>query len=125
MMDSEDSSLNTSLAAATLALQGGRSRASDEADAVREAAGSADERRRAAEDSYYKKSAGMYCLPSTTVCPQPLFALNHCSPSTTVCPQPLFALNHCSPSANCPLPACRKLGQRPRPRQKHRRAGNA
>ena len=27
------------------------------------------------------------CLPSTTVCPQPLFALNHCLPSTTVCPQ--------------------------------------
>ena len=35
-------------------------------------------------------------LPST-VCPQ-LLALNYCSPSTTVCPQLLFALNYCLPS---------------------------
>ena len=45
--------------------------------------------------------AGMYCcLPSTTVCPQLLFALN-CSPSTTVCLYQLFALN-CLPSTVCP-----------------------
>jgi hypothetical protein len=38
-------------------------------------------------------SAGVYCycLPSTTVCPRLLFALNYCSPSTTVRPQLLFA----------------------------------
>ena len=45
----------------------------------------------------------VHCLPSTTVCPQLLFALNYCLPSATVCPQLLVALNCCLPStAVCP-----------------------
>ena len=41
--------------------------------------------------------SALNCLPSTTVCPQLLFALN-CLPSN-VCPQ-LSALNYCLPSTN-------------------------